>query len=69
MKGVVKGLREKLNEGFIAPPQPVHVIGPVDKQPAPYHSAEHRKIDPVVPADDERVFFYDFGHCGEVCQM
>src|ERR1700722_15444207 len=32
-------------------------VVPIDQQPAPDHREQHRKIDPVHPADGQRWFF------------
>ena len=39
-------------------------VGPINKHSAPNHCGEHRKVDPVHPANSERVFLLqtDSGH-------
>lgn len=55
MKGdiqcIVKRLGEKFDQRGITPTEPVNIIGPVYKQPAPDHYGKHGKVDPVKPPD------------------
>jgi hypothetical protein len=51
MKSIIKRFWEKFDKGFIPETQLVHIIGPVNKQPAPDHHSEHREIDPMEPSN------------------
>lgn len=65
VKGLVERIGEKFEQGFIAPAQPVHIIGPVNQHTAPDHNTQHREIDPVKPADGEGMLLDDFFLCQE----
>lgn len=58
----VKGVRKKMEPGFIAGMDPVDVIGPIDQHAAPDHDKKHREVDPVHPSDGEGMFGNDFFH-------
>jgi hypothetical protein len=42
-------LGQELEQGRVAPSEPVDVVGPVDPQATPNHDGEQRKVDPVHP--------------------
>ena len=37
----------------------VDITGPVNQQTTPYHDGQHRKVNPVKPADRQRMFLFD----------
>ena len=59
MQSCIKILWKKLDQFNPRNPDPVYIIGPVDQQSAPDHNRQHRKVDPVKPADGQRMFFLE----------
>src|SRR5579863_1680050 len=45
-----------------APAHPIFVVGPVNQQTAPNHQRKHRKVNPVKPADRQRMFRFQPFH-------
>jgi hypothetical protein len=62
VEGFVERLREKLDQRGFAPAEAVHVVGPVNPHATPNHQAEYGEVDPVKPADGQRVLFDDDFH-------
>src|SRR5262249_18684767 len=56
-KEIVKPLRKKVKKLVAKNTYGVGRICQVDEHAAPHHHREQRKIDPVQPADRERMFF------------
>ena len=65
IKYIIKGFWEKFQNSSISKTNPVNIIGPVNKQTAPYHNDENRKINPVVPSNDKRMFINNLFHVEE----
>ena len=59
---IIKRLRKKFDESFIAEADPINIICPIDKQPTPDHHSQYGKIYPVKPADRKRMLFYNLLH-------
>ena len=57
MQRIVKTFGEKFENRFITPADPVNIIGPVNQHPTPNHDCNHRKINPMKPADRQGMFF------------
>ena len=58
----VKPLRKKADPGSPEEGDRIYTIGPIDQQPAPGHHRKYREIDPVRPADQQGMFFFDDLH-------
>ncbi len=67
---LIKPLGKELNHRSIAYINSVDAIGPINKQPAPYHNGEYGKVNPMKPADSQRMLFNDLFQNGCVtCQI
>jgi len=62
MQCLVKRFGEKFNDLLAANFYCIYIIGPINEQPTPNHYTQHRKIDPVKPADCQRMLLYNFPH-------
>ena len=62
MECVIKGLREKFDESFVAEADLINIICPIDKQAAPNHYAQYGEIYPVKPANGKGMLLYNFLH-------
>src|SRR5215470_1667490 len=56
---MVEALWKEPEQGSSSNTNTIYVVGPVDQQSAPDHCREHREVDPVKPANRERVFFFE----------
>jgi len=59
---LVNRIREEFKNGSVAPPKPVNIICPVNKQATPDHNEQDRKVKPVKPSNCKRMFFDDLLH-------
>src|ERR1041385_9144845 len=62
LKGMIKQVREERQQRTVAEADPIYLIGPIDAQAAPYHHAQNRKVDPVEPADRQRMLLLKSFH-------
>src|SRR5258706_3748359 len=61
-KRLKKRLREKLDKRFASKPNLINIVRPINKKTAPDHDPKNGKVDPMKPANSQRMFLLDFFH-------
>ena len=63
---LVKGFREKAEEDGMTQVNLVDVVSPIDQESAPDHDSQDREVDPMHPADRQRMFGDYFLHINPI---
>ena len=57
IKVCIKRIWKEMKKCMAKQSDSIFIVGPIDEHAAPYHYNKNRKIDPMRPADGERMFF------------